>query len=243
MIKDLIKNSNCHTTTGSTFENSKNLSQQFLEQVEKQFANTKLGKQELYAKILDDDSDSLWNHNMIKYVEKTSELKWQKIVIAIDPAMTNSLESDETGIIVAGKTYDDKGYILEDLSGKFSANQWACKVVQAYHQFQASKVIAETNQGGDMVEKMLRVFDKNIFYKSVHATKSKATRAEPIAALYEKGLIFHAKNFDLLEDQMCNFSKADFANKKSPDRLDALVWALTELFLNNNHQRLFKIWN
>lgn len=147
----------------------------------------------------------------------------------MDPAVTNKEESDETGIIVAGIGQDKKGYIVDDLSGKYSPSEWAKKVIRSYHYYKADRVVAEINQGGDLVEQTIRVYDPTISYRSVRASKGKVARAEPVAALYEQGKIIHLGHFSKLEDQMCNFSGGRMA--KSPDRVDALVWTLTELLL------------
>lgn len=243
ILKELMANPYCTMTTGSTFENSKNLAPQFLRQVIKQFDGTRLGAQELYAQMMDEYEGALWNRNIIKYLEPSIDIRWQRIVIAVDPATTSNLDSDETGIIVAAKDNKDYGYILADLSGKFSASDWAKRVVNAYHNFKADRVVAEVNQGGDMVEKLLRIHDHNISYKGVHASRGKLPRAEPIAALYEQGKIFHAKPFPELEKQLCNFVSQKNSNHKSPDRLDALVWSLSELYLMSHQATSIRIWS
>jgi len=153
----------------------------------------------------------------------------KRIVIAVDPAMTSGRHSDETGIIVAGLGTDNRGYIIADLSGRMSPPEWASAVVSAYYKYQADRVVAEVNQGGDLVEHTLRGFDPAIAYKSVHASRGKIARAEPIAALDARGLVHHLGAFPALEDQMCRFDPLQ--DSKSPDRVDARVWALTELML------------
>lgn len=164
---------------------------------------------------------------------------YKRTVIAIDPAVSNNIHSDETGIIVAAIDEENIGYILDDLSGKYAPLDWAKTAVQAYHTYKADRIIAEVNQGGNMVEQMLRIVDSSIPLKTIHASKGKHTRAEPIAALYEQGKVFHTKCFRELEDQMCNFS---FNNTKSPDRVDALVWALTELMLSQKSHKNMNLW-
>jgi len=153
----------------------------------------------------------------------------QRIVIAIDPAVTAKEDSDETGIIVAGKGVDGFGYVMNDLSCKLSPEGWARRAVNAFHDYNADRIIAEVNNGGDMVESVLRTIDKSIPYRAIHASHGKAIRAEPIAALYEQGKIFHVKPFLELEDQMCNFVPGNYDGLD--DRLDALVWALTDLMI------------
>lgn len=153
-----------------------------------------------------------------------------RIVVAIDPAVTESDKSDETGIVVAGLGWDRCGYVLADLSGRLSPDAWARRAVRAYHEVQADRIVAEVNQGGAMVERCVRTIDPRVAYKAVRATRGKAVRAEPIAALYEQGRVFHVRPLLELEEQMCSWNPLN-PGEKSPDRLDALVWALSELFL------------
>jgi len=158
----------------------------------------------------------------------------QRIVIAIDPAVTFGEDADWTGIIVAGLGVDGFGYVLDDLSCRLSPEGWARRAVNAYHAYEADRVVAEVNNGGDLVESVLRTVDSRVSYKKVHASRGKAIRAEPIAALYEQGKVFHVRPFRELEDQMCNYVPGNFDG--SPDRLDALVWALTDLMLSTPRQ-------
>lgn len=151
----------------------------------------------------------------------------QRIVVAIDPAVSSDPEkSDETGIIVAGKGVDANFYVLDDLSCRLSPEGWARRAVAAYDKWNADKVVAEVNNGGDMIEAVLKTVRVNLSFKKVHATRGKTIRAEPIVSLYEQGKVFHVRPFDELEDQLVNWTPD---SGESPDRLDALVWALTEL--------------
>lgn len=152
-----------------------------------------------------------------------------RTVVAIDPAVSNSETSDETGIVVVCKADNGFAYVLDDLSCRASPDEWAKIAVRAYHKYDAEKVIAEINQGGDMVERVLRTCDEHISYRSIRATKGKLVRAEPVAALYEQGKVFHVRPFPDLEQQMCAFVSDGFDG--SPDRVDALVYALTDLML------------
>jgi predicted phage terminase large subunit-like protein len=155
----------------------------------------------------------------------------RRIVIAVDPAVSNHEGSDETGIIVAGLGQDNHVYIIEDLSGRYAPTEWAARAVCAYHRHQADRVVIERNQGGLMAEGTIRVQDGNVPITAVHASRGKVTRAEPISALYEQGRVHHVGNFSKLEDQLTSFT-SDFDRGRagfSPDRLDALVWACTEL--------------
>ena len=159
-----------------------------------------------------------------------------RIVIGVDPALTSKASSDETGIIICARGVDDCGYVLEDLSCRLSPEGWARRVVNAYREFEADRVVAEVNNGGELVETVLRTIDPKLCYKAVHASRGKRLRAEPIVSLYEQGKIFHVKPFPELEEQMCNFNP--MAYDDSPDRLDALVWALTELMLGEEPRRI-----
>ena len=150
----------------------------------------------------------------------------QSIIVAVDPAVTSGSHSDETGIIVVGKDYNNHFYVLEDISGRHTADNWGRIVLNAYYEWEADRIIAEVNNGGDLVEKLIRDKDPIASYRSVRATRGKMLRAEPIAALYEQGRVHHMGVFGELEQQMCSYVGQ---LKPSPDRLDALVWGLTEL--------------
>jgi len=226
LIKQLYDRQDVYKTQGSTFENKDNLAESALELFKKQYEGTRLGKQELYAEILEDIEGALWSLSMIeeKRVNEIPEMK--RVVVAVDPAVTNNKNSDETGIVVCGLGIDNRYYIIDDVSGKMSADAWAKTAVNVYYKYKASRIIAEVNNGGDLVERLLRTVDKNIPYKSVSASRGKVIRAEPISALYEQQRVSHCGVFSKLEDQMCSFTGD---KSTSPDRLDALVWGLTEL--------------
>ena len=178
-----------------------------------------------------DDDNALWRRSWITH---DSLEQYGRIVVALDPAMTNNPGSDETGIIAVGKGGDNRGYVLADESGKYRAESWAQRAVSLFDTLGADCIVAEVNQGGDLVEAMIKAAarGRTIPVKKVHATRGKHVRAEPIAGLYEQGKVRHAGDFPELEDQMCAFT-VDFDRSKqgySPDRVDALVWAMTELF-------------
>jgi predicted phage terminase large subunit-like protein len=159
----------------------------------------------------------------------------ERIVVAIDPAVSVGENSDETGIIVAGLgSWDGRGYILEDLSGKFSPDEWAARAVSAYRRHMADRIVVEVNQGGDLVENVLRTVDPNVPIRRVHAKRGKLVRAEPVSALYEQGRVSHVGALEVLEDEMCSFSQGA---ADSPDRLDALVYALTDLIVTAGGSR------
>tara|TARA_R110001592_G_scaffold12848_6_gene60427 strand:- start:259 stop:1515 length:1257 start_codon:yes stop_codon:yes gene_type:complete len=230
IIKELAKKDDVFMTSGSTFENKDNLADSSLKQLKEKYEGTRLGRQELYAEVLEDLEGSLWNREMIdkamiKYNEKLPDFK--RVIVAVDPAVTANKTSDETGIVVCAIDYKGKFYILNDLSGKYSPDSWAKKAVEAYEGYKADKIIAEVNNGGDLVQKVVKTIDPNVSYKAVRATRGKFVRAEPIAALYEQNRVKHIERFSSLEDQLCSYNPE--ISSQSPDRLDALVWGLTEL--------------
>jgi predicted phage terminase large subunit-like protein len=216
---------NTVTTRGTTFDNEENLSEVFIRNIKKKFDNSRLGRQELYAELLFEEENALWPRSSIKY-KKPEGLA--RIVVAIDPAVTYNSGSDETGIVVVGKDANGYAFVLGDASGRYHPNVWGKLAVEKFYQSGADRIVAEVNQGGDLVGEVIRSFDKNVPYTAVRASRGKFTRAEPIAALYEQGLVFHTSVFPELEQQMCNFIPG--GSRKSPDRVDALVWGITELF-------------
>lgn len=236
LIKELIKREDVLTFRGSTFDNKANLAPAFLKAIEDKYKGTRLGRQELYAEILDDNPGALWTRDLIEETRINKAPDLTRIVVAIDPATTSNENSDETGIVVAGiSEVNEKvhGYILEDVSMKGSPDQWAKKAVQMYKHWQADRIIGEANNGGDMIEALIRTVDPNASYKKVHASRGKQTRAEPISALYEQKRVHHVGMFSELEDQLCEWDPA--ISTDSPDRLDACVWALTELMTENQN--------
>jgi predicted phage terminase large subunit-like protein len=226
LLRDLIDDPKVVYVKGSTFENLDNLAPAFTNEITKAYDGKRIGDQELYAEILDDAPGALWKHDTIdEYrVEKAPPLV--KVVVGVDPSVTFSESADETGIIIAGLDAKGHAYVLDDVSGKMKVDEWASKVGRMYHRYLADYVIAEKNQGGDMVTHTIQVADPTVSVKLVHASKAKVTRAEPVAQAYTGGLVHHVGTFHLLEQQMCEWEAGD---PESPDRLDALVWALTEL--------------
>lgn len=222
-----------YITRGNTFDNTPNLAPAFIADIRAKYEGTRLGRQEIFADILDDNPKALWNRQRLEdlRVERGPSL-FRRIVVAVDPAMTSRPESDETGIIVAGVGDHGHAYVLDDLSGKLSPNGWASRAIMAYSERMADRVVGETNNGGDLVESTLRTVDAAVSYKGVYASRGKYARAEPVAALYEQGKVHHVGMFAALEDQMCEWAPDE--SKYSPDRMDALVWALTELMLDDH---------
>lgn len=227
VIRGLVADPLTHVTKGSTFENEANLAPAFLNAILKKYEGTRLGRQEIDAEILDDVPGAMWTRQMIEDTRRSSHPDMQRIVIAVDPAITNTQDSDETGIIVAGLGENEHGYTLEDCTVKASPDAWARAAVNAYHRHNADRIVYESNQGGDMVAHTIRMVDANVPLTAVRATKGKHTRAEPVAALYEQGRIHHVGMFAELEDQLCTWVPGE----DSPDRLDALVWAFSNLMV------------
>ena len=225
IIKEMLTDPQVAVTRGSTFDNVDNLAPQFIEQIVKRYEGTRLGRQELYAEVLDDTPGALWKMDLIDEQRVKEAPDLIRIVVAIDPAVSSGEEASETGIVVAGVSKAGNFYVLADESIKGKPDEWARKAVVAYFQYRADRVVGEVNNGGEMVEHTIRTVDRQVSYKSVHASRGKAIRAEPISALYETRRVFHVGVFPELESQMTTWVHGD----KSPDRLDALVWAISEL--------------
>lgn len=232
LIKNLLKRPDTHVHRGSTFDNEANLAPSALAALQERYGGTTLGRQELYAEVLEDIEGALWSHEMIERSRKDrfDVNKLTRIIVSIDPAVTNTETSDETGIIVTGVDDDNHFYVLEDKSGKMSPDNWGKTAIDCYHRYNADRIVAETNNGGDLVERLLLNIDSSIAYTPVTASRGKLVRAEPISALYEQNRVHHVGYFGELEDQMCSYVPK---SKNSPDRLDALVWGLTELSLTS----------
>ena len=229
LLKSIMNKSRTVITRGSTFENEDNLASSSLEMFREKYEGTRLGRQELYAEVLTDVQGALWKFSDFDAHRrmKSSVPAMRRIVTAVDPAVTNSKHSDETGIVTVGKGEDNRYYVLSDCSAKYSPDQWARKCVDEYFEHGADRIVAEVNNGGDLVKKLIYHIDSEVSYKDVRATRGKMVRAEPISALYEQGKVSHVGSFPILENQLCTYTGE--SGSKSPDRLDALVWGLTEL--------------
>lgn len=231
LMRQLIKDETTVITKGSTYENKGNLAPAFLKDIIKKYEGTRLGRQELYAVLLEDTPGALWNLSLIEKYRITNPKEVPplvKIVVAVDPAMTANEESDETGIIVIGRSENRHGYVLSDRSLIGTPNEWASAAVLAYRAHEANKIVAEVNAGGDMVTYTIHTIDETVPVQTVRASRGKYTRAEPVSSLYEKGEVHHVGGFPKLEDQMCSWVPGE----DSPDRMDALVWGATELLLS-----------
>jgi predicted phage terminase large subunit-like protein len=231
VIRELMKDALTRTTRGSTFDNAGNLPPAVLQRFRDKYEGTRIGRQELYGEVLDDVPGALWTRKLIEDARLPSHPlpDFARVVVAIDPAVTSGEDADETGIVVCGRGVDGRGYVLADLSCRLSPDGWAKRAVNAYHEFRADRIVAEVNNGGDLVERVIRTVDRNVSFKAVHASRGKRVRAEPVAALYEQARVSHCGAFDALEDQMCMFVPDQFDG--SPDRVDSLVWAISDLML------------
>lgn len=228
LIRAMLRDPSVTVTRGKTRDNLANLAPAFQAQIIAKYEGTRLGRQELDAEILDDAPGALWSRrNLDDYrVNEAPELK--RIVIGVDPAVTSHEGSDEQGIVVAGLAGNGHAYVLDDVSGVLSPEAMARRVALTFKLWRCDSVVVEVNQGGDMVEAILKAAAPHMPIKKVRASRGKYIRAEPVAALYEQGRVHHAGSFPELEDQMCVFTP-DREGEKSPDRVDALVWALTAL--------------
>jgi phage terminase large subunit-like protein len=233
-LKKLKDNPKTHLTRGSTYENKANLSDIFVDEVIKPYEGTRTGRQELEAEILEDVEGALWKILLIDQnrINKKDLPDLKYIVIGVDPA--GSQKGDEIGIICGGLGNNGDGYILDDGSLHGTPNEWASEAIRLFNYHKANEIVPEVNYGGDMVVNTIKTLDKDGLIKvySVRATRGKAIRAEPIVSLYEQGKIHHVGTFPELEDQMCSWSPIE--SKESPDRIDALVWALTRLMIEKN---------
>ena len=246
LIKQLLKDPTCVVTRGSSYENMANLAPAFIAQIIKKYEGTRMGRQELFAELLEDVLGALWTLANIEATRIPAPPPgapatyprdfFTRIVVAIDPPIKSQAEAAaiqeeediaEAGIIVAGRGRDGHGYVLEDASRQASPLQWATIATGLYQAFRADRLIAEVNQGGDMVISTVATADARIPVKVIHAKEGKYLRAEPVAALFEQGRCHLVGTFPKLEDQMCTW----VPGLKSPDRLDAMVYALTELML------------
>lgn len=230
LVRELVANARWQVTRGSTFDNASNLAPGFLSAIREKYEGTRLGRQELNAEILDDIPGALWTRDILDASRRSDLPPLKRVYVGIDPAVTAGEDADEHGIIVAGVDGDQHGWVVADGSLRGSPLQWARRAVSLHDEYEADGIVVEVNQGGDMVAHTLRSVRPTIKIVEVRATRGKHVRAEPIAALYEQGRVSHHGSFPDLEDQMVLMTPEGYAGEKSPDRLDALVWVLTQLF-------------
>lgn len=244
LLRDLLEQDGTASTTAPTQANAAYLADSFIEHVEARYGGTRLGRQELNGEILNASEGALWTRDLLEERRVDSMGDVDRIVVAVDPPVTGGETSDECGIVVAGVSMqgppqDWRAYVIEDGSiSKAGPNTWAERAVNLFHKHKADRLVAEVNQGGDLVETLVRQIDPLVSYSGVRATRGKVARAEPVAALYEQGRVAHCGALETLEDQMCNVTLGGYLGKGSPDRVDALVWALTELMIEpaNNYR-------
>lgn len=226
-----------YVTSGSTHDNRKNLAASFFNQIVSRYKDTRLGQQEIDGILLPDISGALWSAEMIEdgYVFDDYLIPdLARVLVAVDPAVTVTEESSETGIVVGGVSNAGHGYILEDLSLKDSPEGWARKAVNAYHEYNADGIVAEVNNGGDLVEYTIKTIDPEANVIKVRASRGKIARAEPVVSLYEQRRIHHTQVFAELEKQQREYTQGS----TSPDRLDALVWLISALMLDSEDTQL-----
>lgn len=249
IIRRLLNDPQTVVTGGSSYDNLANLAPSYIERIIRRYEGTRLGEQELHARLLDDVPGALWTYALIEMNRRSAMPEMRRIVIGVDPAARgprrasalrahhgrdredNEAEPNETGIVACGLGVDGHGYVFHDMSERLSPGAWANRVVHAYREYGCDRVVAEVNNGGDMVEHTLRTVAPNISYRDVWAARNKVARAEPIAALYEQGKIHHVGIFPALESQMLATTDQGYTGSGSPDRMDAMVWALTDLML------------
>jgi phage terminase large subunit-like protein len=232
LIKAIASNmeGKVHVTRGRTSDNRANLAPGFVEKITQRYEGTRLGRQELNAEILGDIPGALWTQATLDTFRAVRAPDLARVVVAIDPAVTSEEDSDEHGIIVAGIADDAEAYVVEDASLRGTPLDWAKQALVKYRMHQADALVVEVNNGGDMIAHTIRSLDPNAKVKEVRATRGKHVRAEPIAALYEQGRVHHVGSFPELESQMTQMTNDGYQGTGSPDRLDAAVWALTDLF-------------
>ncbi|MCK0121651.1 terminase family protein [Loktanella sp. F6476L] len=238
VLKGILERPSTVVTHAPTEANAANLAEGFLEEVQSRYAGTRLGRQELEGVLLADAEGAMWTTEMIVEAVIDDLPEMDRIVVAVDPPVTHKGNSDACGIIVAGAVTQGpvhtwKAYVLADLTVHTeSPTEWAKMAIAAVDRFDAQRLVAEVNQGGDMVKTIIQGIDPLVPYHAVRAHKGKAARAEPVAALYEQGRVSHVRGLGALEDQMCLMTHQGFVGSGSPDRVDALVWALRDLVID-----------
>lgn len=234
LLRELIADPRTLVTHSATRENAAHLAPSFLDHVVGRYAGTRLGRQELDGTMISDREDALWSRDRIEATRGDAAPTLRRVVVAVDPPASSGPGADACGIVVAGIDGEGTGWVLADASlAAARPDRWAARAVAAYRRWSADALVAEANQGGEMVRAVLAQADPTLPVRLVHATRGKYVRAEPVAMLYEQRRVRHAGAFPELEDELCDFGPAGLTGGRSPDRLDALVWALTELMLKD----------
>lgn len=232
MMRRLLADPSVPVTRLKTAENAQNLAPGFIAAIAERYGGTRLGRQELDGEMIEERADALWSRALIEAVATTAHPPLARIVVAVDPPASANGKSDACGIVAAGIDEDGRGWVIADESfGPAKPHEWARRAVSLFHLLEADRIVAEVNQGGDMVAAVIAGEDADVPVRKVHANRGKWLRAEPVAALYERGRVRHAGRFPALEDEMCDFGPDGLSSGRSPDRMDALVWALSELML------------
>jgi phage terminase large subunit-like protein len=243
IVRELINDQQSVVVRGSTFDNEDNLAPDFVARMRLKHSSTRFGRQELYAEILDDVPGALWTRDILDRTRVQSAPELRRVVVAVDPSGGHSEDNDEQGIVVAGLGIDAHGYTLADRTCRLSPDGWGRRVIEAYQEFKADRIVFEANYGGEMCEHVIRTAAKavgvKVATKAVKATRGKVVRAEPVAALFEQGRAHHVGNFDALEDEQCQFTPLGYDG--SPNRIDAEVWAYTDLMLDAERAQMFDI--
>lgn len=236
LVKRLLADPTFTVTRMPTEENASNLADGFISAIQARYASSRIGRQELDGELVEDRPDALWTREALEEVSG-EYAKLARVVVAVDPPATSRRSSDACGIIVAGLGADGRAVVLQDASMRAARPQdWAARSIALYHAHEADCLVAEVNQGGEMVAAVLRAVDATVPVREVRASRGKWLRAEPVAALYAQGRVVHATRFPELEDEMCDFGPDGLSQGRSPDRVDALVWALTELLLGRDQR-------
>ncbi|KLK92803.1 ATP-binding protein [Microvirga vignae] len=237
LLKRFLADPSVAVSRARTSDNAANLAPAFLEAVVGRYAGTRLGRQELDGDIIEDRPDALWTRDMIEASRVDGVPPLMRIVVAVDPPASSSKRADACGIVAAGLDEGGTAYVLEDATASgLKPPEWATKAVALYRRLQADALIVETNQGGEMATSVIREVDPSVPVMSVRATRGKYLRAEPVSVLYAQGRVRHVRAFPELEDELCDFGPGGLTSGRSPDRMDALVWALTELMLRDRKE-------
>lgn len=237
LLKRLLTEPHVAVSRASTHANKANLAADFIRSIERSYGGTRLGRQEIEGEIVEESADALWTRAMIEACREAAPPGLARIVVAVDPPASSSRRADACGLVVAGLDAEGGGHVLEDgtVSGA-RPHEWAAKAVALYRRHEADALVVEVNQGGEMATSVIREVDPEVPVTPVRATRGKYLRAEPVAALYAQGRVRHAGRFPALEDELCAFGPTGLSSGRSPDRLDALVWALTHLMLSQRGQ-------
>lgn len=236
LVKRLIADPANVVTHAPTRANAFHLSPVFLQAVVARYRGTRLGRQELDGELIEDRPDALWQRARLEDLRRDGPPELERVVVAVDPPASSSRKADSCGLIAAGRAADGSFHVLADetVSG-LKPGAWAARAVSLFHRLSADAIVAEVNQGGEMVRAVIAEVDSSVPVIEVRATRGKYLRAEPVAALYDQGRAHHAGTFPALEDEMCDFGPSGLSSGRSPDRVDALVWALTALNVHARH--------